>query len=87
MRRVREYSRRRRSDQGSQREIRGNVFLILAAYNAGERRVFAAKGVPPISEPHSQRRRCSDPLHWMDVEFASSTSDMLFGDNPPFLIC
>jgi soluble lytic murein transglycosylase-like protein len=28
----------------------GNVFLILAAYNAGEKRVYAAKGVPPISE-------------------------------------
>ncbi len=28
----------------------GNVFLILAAYNAGEKRVVAAKGVPPISE-------------------------------------
>ena len=28
----------------------GNVFLILAAYNAGESQVYAAKGVPPISE-------------------------------------
>jgi soluble lytic murein transglycosylase-like protein len=28
----------------------GNVFLILAAYNAGERRVIAAKGVPANSE-------------------------------------
>ena len=28
----------------------GNVFLVLAAYNAGEKRVYAAKGVPPISE-------------------------------------
>jgi soluble lytic murein transglycosylase-like protein len=28
----------------------GNVFLIFAAYNAGEKRVYAAKGVPPISE-------------------------------------
>ena len=28
----------------------GNVFLILAAYNAGERRVTAARGVPANSE-------------------------------------
>jgi soluble lytic murein transglycosylase-like protein len=28
----------------------GNVFLVLAAYNAGEKRVYAAKGVPPIAE-------------------------------------
>jgi soluble lytic murein transglycosylase-like protein len=28
----------------------GNVFLIFAAYNAGESQVYAAKGVPPIWE-------------------------------------
>jgi soluble lytic murein transglycosylase-like protein len=31
-------------------QFSGNVFLVLAAYNAGEKRVYAAKGVPAISE-------------------------------------
>jgi soluble lytic murein transglycosylase-like protein len=31
-------------------EFGGNVLLIASAYNAGERRVIEAKGVPPISE-------------------------------------
>jgi soluble lytic murein transglycosylase-like protein len=31
-------------------EFGGNVLLVASAYNAGEGRVFAAKGVPPISE-------------------------------------
>ncbi|SDR63317.1 Soluble lytic murein transglycosylase [Rhizobiales bacterium GAS113] len=31
-------------------EFGGNVMLVLAAYNAGADRVYAAKGVPPIAE-------------------------------------
>jgi hypothetical protein len=31
-------------------EFGGNVMLVLAAYNAGAERVYAAKGVPPIAE-------------------------------------
>ncbi|SEF13297.1 Transglycosylase SLT domain-containing protein [Rhizobiales bacterium GAS191] len=31
-------------------EFGGNILLVLAAYNAGPDRVYAAKGVPPIAE-------------------------------------
>jgi hypothetical protein len=31
-------------------EFGGNILLIVAAYNAGQKRVYQAKGIPPISE-------------------------------------
>ena len=31
-------------------EFGGNIFLVLAAYNSGEKRVYDAHGVPPIAQ-------------------------------------
>lgn len=58
-------------------KYRGNIFLILAAYNAGEGRVKAARGVPPIAE--TVRYVAAGANTYFDLDAVTRQG----GDGPP----
>ena len=53
-------------------EFGGNVMLVLAAYNAGPDRVYAAKGVPPIAETVRYVAAVTNAYYGFDNALASS---------------
>jgi soluble lytic murein transglycosylase-like protein len=47
-------------------EFGGNILLIVAAYNAGQKRVYQAKGIPPIPETVNYVARVTNSYYNFD---------------------
>ena len=47
-------------------EFGGNVLLVVAAYNAGQKRVYQAKGIPPIPETVNYVARVTNSYYNFD---------------------